>query len=111
MGLHAPYVLSTVLGTVALERSSSHFMLAARFDVKHSLCRKAEGALPVAILAFAYRYVIKVDTETICRFFEEESGVSPVKWDDEDITTPYDYFLDKEIDAVVCTTDAGLDAS
>jgi hypothetical protein len=74
-------------------------------DIKPTSCPnplnvKNKGVLPVAILGTEDFDVTQVDPATI-----ELEGVAPLRWDWEDVATPYEPFVGKEDCMEDCTTD------
>ena len=73
-------------------------------DIKPQSCRnplnvKSKGVLPVAILGTATFDVAQVDVSTV-----QLEGVSPLRWDFDDVATPFVPFIGKQ-DAFDCTED------
>jgi len=74
-------------------------------DIKPQSCPnplnvKKKGVLPVAILGTEDIDVTQIDPATI-----ELEGVAPLRWDWEDVATPFEPFLGKEDCMEDCTTD------
>ena len=74
------------------------------FDIKPTSCPnpfncKSKGLVPAAILGTEELDVTQIDPATILL-----EGVAPVRWDYEDVATPYEPFLGKE-DCLDCTTE------
>jgi hypothetical protein len=74
-------------------------------DIKPESCPnplnvKKNGVLPVAILGTEDFDVTEIDPGTIML-----EGVAPLRWDWEDVATPFEPFLEKEDCMEDCTTD------
>jgi hypothetical protein len=80
---------------------------AIAIDIKPTSCRnplnvKSKGVLPVAILGDESFDVTQVDPASV-----RLEGVAPLRWDREDVATPFEPYLGKQ-DAFDCT-EAGPD--
>ena len=74
------------------------------FDIKPQNCRnplnvKSGGVMPAAILGTEDLDVTQIDSTTI-----KLVGVSPLRWNVEDVATPFEPYTGKE-DAYDCTTE------
>lgn len=74
-------------------------------DIKPESCPnplnvKAKGVLPVAILGTEDLDITQIDPETV-----RLAGVAPLRWDWEDVATPFEPFLGKVDCMEDCTTD------
>lgn len=75
----------------------------------NSLNCKSKGVLPVAILGTAEFDVNEIDPATV-----RLAGVAPLRWDFEDVATPYEPFTGKQDCTIDCTEmgpDGYLDAT
>ena len=103
-------VISIVLLIIAgFVITSSALACIVAVDIKPQSCPnplnvKSKGVLPVAILGTEDFDVTQVDPETVTLGLEGEEGVSPLRWDWEDVATPYEPFVGKE-DCMDCTTE------
>jgi uncharacterized repeat protein (TIGR01451 family) len=81
-------------------------------DIKPESCPnplnvKKKGVLPIAILGTEEFDVTQIDPATV--FLKNSEGdVYPLRWSLEDVATPFEPFVGKELDAHGCTT-AGPD--
>jgi hypothetical protein len=74
------------------------------FDIHPTSCpnpinRNSQGNMPAAILGFDGFDVNDIDVSTL-----SISGVSPVMWSYEDVATPYEPYVGKELDKMSCNT-------
>lgn len=75
------------------------------FDIHPTSCpnpinRKGNGKLPAAILGLADFDASQIDPTTV-----NINGVYPIKWNIEDVATPYYPFIGKELYNMSCNTD------
>ncbi len=94
-------VLSTTWALLTLQKVSPEIVISIELDIKPQSCpnplnTKSKGVLPVAILGTEDFDVSTVDPATVLL-----EGVSPLRWDFEDVSTP----VDPRYDTCDCTTD------
>ncbi len=87
---------------ITVESSSS---LEVPFDVHPTSCpnpinRKSKGVIPAAILGTAAFDVSQIDPTTILL----NGIVAPVRWAIDDVATPYEPFIDKDLNMNSCNT-------
>ncbi len=97
-------VISIVLLMISGFVITSLACVEVAIDIKPESCPnplnvKGKGVLSVAILGTEDFDVTEVDPLTVLL-----EGVAPLRWDLEDVATPYEPFLGKE-DCMDCTTD------
>jgi len=95
-------ILSTIWALLTLQKVAPPFQVPV--DIKPQSCPnplnvKAKGVLPVAILGTADFDVTQVDVTTVLL-----EGVSPLRWELEDVATPFEPFIGKEA-CDQCTTE------
>jgi hypothetical protein len=93
--------------TYEMDNMVYSFAVVVPVDIKPMSCPNplnvgAKGVLPVAILGTADFDVTQVDVATV-----QLEGVSPLRWDCEDVATPFEPFIGKE--ACDCCTEEGPD--
>jgi hypothetical protein len=95
-------ILSTAWALLTLERAIPRVPVSV--DVKPQSCpnplnTKAKGVLPLAIVGTGDFDVTQVNPDSV-----QLEGVVPLRWDLEDVATPFEPFLGKQ-DAYECTED------
>ncbi len=100
VGDGAEYARQHVVITVV-----SDDMIEVPFDIHPTSCpnpinRKGKGVLPAAILGTADFDVSQIDRSSIMI----EGIVAPVRWSVEDVATPYEPFMDKDLNMMSCNT-------
>jgi hypothetical protein len=95
-------VMSTAWALLTLEKAVPTFDIKVPVDVKPTSCPNplnvtSKGVLPVAILGTADMDVTTIDPATVLLV-----GASPLRWNIQDVATPYEPFVDKPLDAYAC---------
>jgi hypothetical protein len=89
-------VLSTVWALLILQKAVKQPVISVDVDIKPGSCpnplnKKSKGVLPVAVLGTEDFDVTAIDPETIELTLEGvEGGVSPLRWNYEDVATPFE---------------------
>ncbi len=94
-------VLTTCWALLTLQKAAPEIVISVEFDIKPQSCpnplnTKSKGVLPAAILGTEDFDVSMVDPATVLL-----EGVSPLRWDFEDVSTP----VDPRYDTCDCTTE------
>ncbi len=89
-------VLSTIWALLTLQKIAPLREIEVPVDIKPQSCPNplnvgSKGVLPVAILGTDDFDVTQVDVSTI-----QLEGVSPLRWEYEDVATPYEPYTGKE---------------
>jgi hypothetical protein len=86
-------MLCTTWALLTLEKISPVSVIEVPVDIKPGSCpnpinTKSKGVLPVAILGTEDFDVTMIDPSTVTLWFDDV-GVSPLRWEYEDVGTPY----------------------
>jgi hypothetical protein len=104
-------LLSTAWALLTLERAVPPLEIPVALDIKPQSCPNPfnvdkRGLLPVAILGTEDYDVTQVDPATVRLLnqeLEEPIEIAPLRWSLEDVATPYEPFIGKEVDRFACT--------
>lgn len=90
-------ILSTAWALLTLERAVPQIEIPVFVDIKPGSCPnplnlKSKGVLPIAVLGTEDFDVTTIDPATLLLAREgyEEPGVAPLRWDYEDVATPFE---------------------
>jgi hypothetical protein len=88
-------LLATTWALLTLERVVEVPKITVVVDIKPSSCPnpfnpKSKGVIPVAILGTEDFDVTTIDPATVRITFDDLEGVAPLRWDYEDVGTPYE---------------------
>ncbi len=90
-----PPILSTIWALLTLQKVAPPGDIPVPVDVKPGSCPnpfniKSKGVLPVAVLGTEDFDVTTIDPATVQLTREGYDGVSPLRWDYEDVATPFE---------------------
>jgi hypothetical protein len=103
-------ILSTAWALLTLERAVPEFVIEVPVDIKPQSCPNPfnvgkKGVMPVAVLGTEDLDVTQIDPASVLLVLPDtaEPVVAPLRWALEDVATPYEPYVGKELDAYACT--------